>query len=64
MPGGDRPPAGVVYPGSTADVQAIVRAANTHQRRALSDQHRQQYRARLALGGEPPARSWSISAAR
>ena len=30
MPGGDRPPAGVVYPGSTADVQAIVRAANTH----------------------------------
>jgi 4-cresol dehydrogenase (hydroxylating) len=30
MPGGDRPPAGVVYPGSTADVQAIVRAANKH----------------------------------
>src|SRR5271163_2372502 len=28
MPGGDRPPAGVVYPGSTADVQVIVRAAN------------------------------------
>ena len=30
MPGGDRPPSGVVYPGSTADVQAIVRAANKH----------------------------------
>ena len=30
MPGGDKPPAGVVYPGSTADVQAIVRAANAH----------------------------------
>ncbi len=30
MPGGDRPPAGVIYPGSTADVQAIVRAANKH----------------------------------
>jgi 4-cresol dehydrogenase (hydroxylating) len=30
MPGGDRPPAGVVFPASTAEVQAIVRAANTH----------------------------------
>lgn len=30
MPGGDRRPAGVVYPGSTADVQAVVRAANRH----------------------------------
>ena len=30
MPGGDRPPAGVVYPASTVDVQIIVRAANTH----------------------------------
>jgi 4-cresol dehydrogenase (hydroxylating) flavoprotein subunit len=30
MPGGDRRPLGVVYPGSTADVQAIVRAANRH----------------------------------
>jgi 4-cresol dehydrogenase (hydroxylating) flavoprotein subunit len=30
MPGGDRPPAGVVCPGSTADVQVIVRAANTY----------------------------------
>lgn len=30
MPGGDRRPAGVVYPRSTTDVQAIVRAANTH----------------------------------
>ena len=30
MPGGDKPPAGVVYPGSPADVQAIVRAANAH----------------------------------
>ena len=30
MPGGDKPPAGVVYPASTADVQAIVRAANAH----------------------------------
>jgi 4-cresol dehydrogenase (hydroxylating) len=30
MPGGDRPPAGVVYPASTADVQTIVRSANTH----------------------------------
>ncbi len=28
MPGGDRLPAGVVYPGSTAEVQAVVRAAN------------------------------------
>jgi 4-cresol dehydrogenase (hydroxylating) len=26
----DVPPAGVVYPRSTADVQAIVRAANKH----------------------------------
>ena len=30
MPGGDRRPVGVVYPSSTADVQAVVRAANTH----------------------------------
>ena len=30
MPGGDRPPAGVVYPGSTADVQIVVRAANKY----------------------------------
>src|SRR5579872_2272872 len=30
MPGGDRLPAGVVYPASTADVQIVVRAANTH----------------------------------
>lgn len=30
MPGGDRRPAGVVYPGSTAEVQTVVRAANTH----------------------------------
>lgn len=30
MPGGDRRPAGVVYPASTAEVQVIVRAANTH----------------------------------
>src|ERR1700685_1259613 len=30
MQGGDKPPAGVVYPGSPADVQAIVRAANKH----------------------------------
>ena len=30
MPGGDRPPAGVVYPASTADVQRIVRAANAY----------------------------------
>ncbi|MBZ6078221.1 FAD-binding oxidoreductase [Microvirga puerhi] len=30
MPGGDRIPAGVVYPASTADVRAIVRAANRH----------------------------------
>jgi len=30
MPGGDRRPAGVVYPASTADVQTIVRAANKH----------------------------------
>jgi 4-cresol dehydrogenase (hydroxylating) len=30
MPGGDRPPAGVVYPGSTAEVRAIVRAANKY----------------------------------
>jgi 4-cresol dehydrogenase (hydroxylating) flavoprotein subunit len=28
LPGGDRCPAGVVYPSSTADVQAIVRVAN------------------------------------
>ena len=27
MPGGDRPPVGVVYPTSTADAQLIVRAA-------------------------------------
>ena len=30
MPGGDRAPAGVVYPSSTEDVQTIVRAAATH----------------------------------
>src|SRR5262249_944750 len=30
MPGGDRLPAGVVYPGSTAEGQRIVRAANAH----------------------------------
>ncbi|MDO9410986.1 MAG: FAD-binding oxidoreductase [Pseudolabrys sp.] len=30
MPGGDKRPAGVVYPTSTADVQVIVRAANVH----------------------------------
>jgi 4-cresol dehydrogenase (hydroxylating) len=30
LPGGDRRPAGVVYPASTADVQAIVRIANDH----------------------------------
>jgi 4-cresol dehydrogenase (hydroxylating) len=30
MPGGDRKPAGVLYPASTAHVQAIVRAANRH----------------------------------
>jgi 4-cresol dehydrogenase (hydroxylating) flavoprotein subunit len=31
LPGGDRRPAGVVYPASTAEVQAIVRIANEHQ---------------------------------
>jgi len=30
LPTGDRRPAGVVYPGSTAEVQRIVAAANTH----------------------------------
>ncbi len=30
MPAGDRRPAGVVYPASTGDVQAVVRAANAH----------------------------------
>jgi len=30
LPGGDRRPAGVVYPASAADVQAIVRLANEH----------------------------------
>lgn len=30
MPGGDRRPEGVVYPGSVAEVQTIVRAANRH----------------------------------
>jgi 4-cresol dehydrogenase (hydroxylating) flavoprotein subunit len=30
LPGGDRRPAGVVYPASTAEVQAIVRLANQH----------------------------------
>ena len=30
LPGGDRRPAGVVYPTSTADVQTIVRLANEH----------------------------------
>src|SRR4029077_14594416 len=29
-PGGDRRPAGVAYPASTADVQKIVRSANAH----------------------------------
>src|SRR5215212_314423 len=30
LPGGDRRPAGVVYPASTAEVQTIVRLANEH----------------------------------
>src|SRR5262249_4766611 len=30
LPGGDRRPAGVVYPASTADVQALVRITNEH----------------------------------
>ena len=63
MPGGDRPPAGVVYPGSTADVQADRAGGQHAQGGALSDQHRQQY----GLGSRSasaPARSWSISAAR
>src|SRR5207249_201545 len=30
MPGGDRRPLGVVYPRTTTDVQAIVRAAHRH----------------------------------
>ncbi len=30
LPGGDKPPAAIVYPGSTSEVQAIVRAANIH----------------------------------
>ena len=30
MPGGDRRPAGVVYPASTADVQKIIRSASAH----------------------------------
>jgi len=30
LPGGDRRPAGVVYPASTAEVQTIVRLANQH----------------------------------
>ena len=30
LPAADRPPGAVVYPGSTAEVQAVVRAANRH----------------------------------
>ena len=30
LPGGDRRPAGVIYPASTADVQTLVRLANQH----------------------------------
>jgi 4-cresol dehydrogenase (hydroxylating) len=30
LPAGDLPPAGVLYPGSTEEVQAIVRMANVH----------------------------------
>jgi 4-cresol dehydrogenase (hydroxylating) flavoprotein subunit len=30
LPGGDRRPAGVVFPASTAEVQALVRIANAH----------------------------------
>src|SRR5262245_38615867 len=30
LPAADRRPGAVVYPGSTAEVQAVVRAANTH----------------------------------
>ena len=30
MPGGDRRPSGIVYPSSTADVQAVVQAAQRH----------------------------------
>jgi 4-cresol dehydrogenase (hydroxylating) len=30
LPAANRPPAAVVYPGSTAEVQAVVRAANAH----------------------------------
>ena len=30
MPGNDKRPAGVIYPASTGDVQAVVRLANQH----------------------------------
>ena len=30
LPGGDRRPAGIVYPSSTSEVQTVVRLANTH----------------------------------
>ena len=30
LPAPDRPPAAVIYPCSTAEVQAVVRAANAH----------------------------------
>src|SRR5437868_2351581 len=30
LPGGAMPPAGIVFPGSTEEVQAIVRMANEH----------------------------------
>src|ERR1700760_2067096 len=30
LPAADRPPGAVIYPGSTEEVQAIVRAANAH----------------------------------
>ena len=53
MPGGDRPPASVVYPASTADVQLIVRAANTYKVARSA-------RARRRL----PDRSWSTLAAK
>ena len=50
MPGGDRRPLGVVYPGSTADVQAVV--VNQHCGRSHWQQRR---RSRRGNPGAVPA---------
>ena len=56
MPGGDRLPAGVVYPARPPMCRPSWRGNQT-QSAALPDQHRQQYRTRHAIGRHRRARS-------